>query len=81
MCIDAYIRKKRENSIDIRKKCALVRNKCIITLVRKTCKNLAVVLYSQYIIIVQNSIQISNLVLSDRSSYMPEYTVAFLNTF
>ena len=47
------------------KKCALVRDKCTVTLVRKTCKNLAVVLYSQNMINVQNFIQILYLVLSD----------------
>ena len=47
------------------KKCALVCDKCTVTLVRKTCKNLAVVLYSQYMINVQNFIQILYLVLSD----------------
>ena len=47
------------------KKCVLLHNECTITLVRKTCKNLAVVLYSQYMINVQNFIQILYLVLSD----------------
>ena len=35
------LEKKRDNSIDIRKKVALMRSKCTVTLVRKTCKNLA----------------------------------------
>ena len=47
------------------KKCVLVHDKCTVTLVTKTCKNLAVVLYSQYMINVQNFIQILYLVLSD----------------
>ena len=55
---------KRITSI-LRKKSALLHNKCTITLVRKTCKNLAVVLYSQCLINVQNFIQILYLVLSD----------------
>ena len=36
-----------------------------VTLVRKTCKNLAVVVYNRYMINVQNFIQILSVVLSD----------------
>ena len=58
-------RKKARIASILGKKCALLHNKCTVTLVRKTCKNLAVILYSQYMINVQNSIQILYLVLPD----------------
>ena len=63
MCIDAEIGKNQEIASILGKKCALLHNKCTVTLVRKTCKNLAAVLYSQYMINVQNFIQILYLVL------------------
>ena len=58
--------KSKRKAAILGKKCALLHNKCTVTLERKTCKKLAVVLYSQYMINVKNFIQILYLVLSDR---------------